>query len=161
VLSFSQHGRRSWLERVPELRLALAVLLAFLAVVLHFPILFNGLAPAFGVWVTGLPGIVGLTAAIALSLLLAWGITRGAAGATWAAAVFLTLLLLSVVISFARTTHAELLALASFPPYEVELLSDVPLQGWMLSVFFGLPLASTVILAIAAGRSSVSQPPSD
>jgi len=146
-------GRVSWLETVPVRALALAILLAFLAVVLHLPILFNGLFPAFGIWLTGLSGIVALTAAIAMSLFLAWAVVRLHPWVWWVSLIFLGLLSASVTLTFALTSYADLLTLANFPPRELEMLGGVPLRGWMLGAFFGLPLLGSIAVGFAARGS--------
>ena len=148
--SRGQDGPTSWLEAVPVRSLALAILLAFLAVVLHFPILFNGLFPAFGVWLTGISGIAALTAAIAVSLLLAWAVLQRYPWAWQVSTIFFGLLSASIMLTFALTRYADLLELIHFPPSELEMLGGIPLRGWMLAVFFGLPLAGSAAVALAA-----------
>jgi hypothetical protein len=147
-------AERAWIEQVPIPALSLAVLLGFFAVVLHFPILFNGLFPVFGHWLTGLPGIVCLTGAIAASVFLGWGVGAQHRWAHWGSVGFLVPVTASVVLSFTATSFLDLIQLANLPAYEVDLLDGVPLQGWMLAVFFGLPLAGSVALALAVVRSS-------
>lgn len=142
----------SWLARLPIPVLALAILLAFYAVVLHFPILFNGLFPAFGVWLTGLPGIIALTLAIALATVLVWGLLGRHRWAWWLSLAFIVIVGASVVLTLSATSYAELLALARFPPSEIEFLDSMPLQGYYLAAFFGLPLLGTLGVVFASRR---------
>lgn len=142
----------SWVQRLPMPVLVLAILLAFYAVVLHFPILFNGLFPVFGTWLTGLPGIIALTVAIALTVVLVWGVLKRRRWAWWTSLATTVVMGATVVVTFSVTSYAELLALARFPPRELEFLDGVPLRGYHLAVFFGLPLLGTLGVIIAARR---------
>jgi hypothetical protein len=58
----------------------------------------------------------------------------------------------SVTLTFARTPYLELLAIAEFPPREIEFLDGIPLRGIHLALFFGLPLLATVGTIIASKR---------
>ena len=69
---------------------------------------------------------------------------------------------LSVVITFASTSYLKLLAIAGFPERELEFLDGVPLQGYHLALFFGVPLLATLALVAASrryfGRSEPESP---
>jgi hypothetical protein len=141
-----------WLEGRPIPILVLCTLYAFYGIVLHIPILFNGLLPLFGRFVTGLPGIVGLDLAILLLVLLAWGTFRQDAWAWWGSLVYWGAMTLSVAITFASTGYLELLAIANFPERELQFLDGIPLRGYHLALFFGLPLLATVGVIAASRR---------
>ena len=141
-----------WLERRPTSILVLCLLYAFYGIVLHIAILFNGLFPLFGRFMTGLPGIAALDLAILLLVLLTWGTFRQRAWAWWGSLVYWSAMALSVTITFAATRYLELLAIARFPARELEFLDGVPLQGWHLAVFFGVPLLATLALLVISRR---------
>jgi hypothetical protein len=144
--------RPSWLERVPLSVLVLAILLAFYAVVLHLPILFNGLFPVFGRWLTGLPGIAGLDLAAVFAIALAWAVLGRRRWAWWVSLAYVTVLGSSLVASLGGSSYAYLLAMADFPARELEILSGMPIQGYHLAALAGLPLLGTLGVIIAARR---------
>jgi hypothetical protein len=141
-----------WLERRPILILVLCLLYAFYGIVLHIPILFNGLFPLFGRFLTGLPGIAALDLAILLLVSLTWGTLQQQTWAWWGSLAYWGAMALSVVITFASTGYPELLAIADFPARELEFLDAIPLQGYHLAAFFGLPLLATAGMIAASRR---------
>lgn len=147
----------TWIDRLSVVELALTVLLLFFGVVLHFPILLNGVCPVFGRWLTGLPGIVALTAAIVMCWFCAWAVAARLRWASAGAVVLLSLLTISVVLSFSVTCYDKLLDLLSLPPAEVDMLDGIPARGPLLAAFFGLPLAGGGVVGIAACFGSRSR----
>jgi hypothetical protein len=139
-----------WTERLPLPVLVLSFLYLFYAVVLHVPIFFRGLFPLFGTFVTGMNGFVLLTASILWLGCLIWGTLQQRAWAWWGALVYFVLLTTSTISSFALARYADLLALMQFPPTEVEILDGIPLQGFHLALFFGLPLVLTLVAILRA-----------
>jgi hypothetical protein len=133
-----------WTERLPLAALVLGALFAFYAIVLHIPILFNGVFPLFGVWLTGLQGIVALTISIMCLVCLTWGIVRQSAWAWWGSLVFFGLLTISSVSTLATSSWGEMLSLLNFPPTEMEALQGIPVQGLHFAVFVGIPLLATL-----------------
>jgi hypothetical protein len=155
----SRDPKPHWLDSRPTAVLVLCLLYAFYGIVLHIPFLFNGLFPLFGRFLTGLPGIVGLDLAILLLVLLTWGTFQRKAWAWWSSLAYLGAMTLSVAITFGATSYPDLLAIANFPAREIEFLDGIPLQGYHLAVFFGLPLLATVILLAASRRHFRSSEP--
>jgi len=73
-LTFESRDPRSyWIEQLPMPILVLAILYLFYLIVLHVPILFNGVFPLFGVFLFGLQGIVLLDVSIMVLACLIWG----------------------------------------------------------------------------------------
>jgi hypothetical protein len=149
----------SWIERRPLPVLVLCFLYLFYAVILHVPIFFRGIFPVFGTFLFDLDGITLLTASILGMGLLIWGTLRQRAWAWWAALLYFSLLTVSTILTFAATTYAELLAAMKFPPTEVEILDGIPLQGYHLALFFGLPLVLTLVAILRARRHFARMPP--
>jgi hypothetical protein len=139
-------------EHLPMPVLVLGCLFTFYTLVLHVPILFNGLFPLFGTWLTGLEGIVALTLSILCSAFLTWGIVRQKGWAWWGAVCFWGLLTTSLVVTLLNSTWLQLLALADFPPFEVEFLDGIPAKGWYLAAFLALPLVATLVLLLGSRR---------
>jgi hypothetical protein len=142
-----------WIGRQPMPVLVLGALSVFYAIVLHVPIFFNGLVPFFGQWLSGLQGIVVLTILIMGLLSLAWGILNRWLWAWWGSLIYFCLLTASSVLTLVRTSYLDLLAKMNLPPTEVEFLDGVPLQGWHLAAFVGLPLVLTVVAILLARQS--------
>jgi hypothetical protein len=147
-----------WTERIPLPILVLAFLYLFYAVVLHVPLFFRGIFPLFGTFVFDLDGFSLLTASILGLGLLIWGTLRRRPWAWWAALICFVLLTLSTILTFASTTYAQLLVALKFPPFEVDILDGVPLQGWHLALFFGLPLTLTLVAILSAKRHFAKMP---
>ena len=100
--------------------------------------------PLFGIWLTGLQGIVALTISIMCLVCLTWGIVRQSAWAWWGSLVFFGLLTLSAVSTLATSSWDEMLSRMNFPPTEMEILQGIPVQGLHLAVFVGIPLLATL-----------------
>jgi hypothetical protein len=141
-----------WLEAWPVPVLVVGILGLFYVVVLHVPLLFNGLFPLFGAWLSGLQGITALSVAIVGLAGLTWGVFARRTWAWWGMLVVFCLLTVSTVVTLSTTTYAGLLSLLNLPPAEMEILGGVPLQGWHLAAFFGLPLILTVVALLVARR---------
>jgi hypothetical protein len=140
------------LEELPIPRLVLCCLYLFYAIALHVPIFFNGLFPVFGAFLFGLQGIRALDLSIALLVLFAWGTLRGRPWAWWGALITVGLLTVSTTLTFVQVNYLELLHSLRFAPTEIEALDGIPLQGWHLAVFFGLPLLATLGAIVLSKR---------
>jgi hypothetical protein len=152
-LTLASHDPNPYrIEQVPVPVLVLCALFLFYAVVLHVPIFFNGICPFFGTFLYGLNGIFLLDVAIWSLVLLTWGMARQKRWAWWGSLVYMSLLALSTILSFARTSYLEILAQMRFGPIEMDALDGLPVEGYHLAVFFGVPLLVTVGLIVYAGR---------
>ena len=147
-----------WLERRPMRVLVSGFLLVFFWLASHVPILFNGLFPVFGLWLSGLEGIVVTTVSILILALLTWGVFGQRLWAWWGAVVYFGLLTASLVSTLVNSTYLGLLAEMSLPAYEIGFLDGVPAQGWHFAAFFGLPLLLTLVLLVLS-RPDFGQPP--
>jgi hypothetical protein len=148
----AQDPRSYWIETQPMPVLVLLALHLFYLVVLHVPLLFNGIFPLFGVLVSGLPGYFLLDAAIMSLAVLVWGLLRQQTWAWWGSLVYFGLLTLSSIWTLARSSYASILSAIALPPTEVGWLDGVPLQGHHLAVFFGLPLFLTLGAILVSKR---------
>ena len=144
-------------EFVPMPALVLVFLYSFYMLTLHIPILFNGLVPLFGSWLTGMAGVAILDLLMVCLGILIWGTLEQKAWAWWGAILYFGLLLLSTTITLVGTTYADLLVMARFPAYEIEFLDGIPMQGWHLALFIGLPLIATLaVLAVAKRQDRIA-----
>jgi hypothetical protein len=149
-LTFEARDPRSYgIERLPIPILVLCTLYLLYAMVLHMPIFFNGIFPLFGTFLVEMQGILVLDALIAALLCLTWGTFKSRLWAWWGALVTLGLMTFSSILTFLQSSYVEILETADFPPTEMAFLDGVPLQGFHLAVFFGVPLLATLGIIIA------------
>jgi hypothetical protein len=143
---------RTWLDRVSLPVLVLGALFLFYLLVLHMLLLFNGIFPAFGAWLSGMPGITAIDLAILCLGLLTWGVLRSRAWAWWGSLLYVGLLTISSLLTLARSTWTDIVSAMALPPQEVEMLSGVPLQGAHFAVVIGIPLVATLGLIAGSWR---------
>jgi hypothetical protein len=141
-----------WVEKLPMPILVLGSLDLFYAVVLHIPILFNGIFPLFGRFSTGMQGILLNDLAITCLLCLAWGTLGRRAWAWWGSLVYFASLTLSWLVTLFRASYADILSLLRFPPAEMKFLGGLPVQGYHFAVLIGAPLLITLGVIILAKR---------
>ena len=91
-----------WLERLPTSILTLCLLYLFYGIVLHIPILLNGLYPLYGSFLSGLPGIRALDLSILALGFLTWGTFKRRAWAWWGGLAYWGWLALSTIVTFAK-----------------------------------------------------------
>lgn len=161
MATFNRHDSpEHWLEGRPLPVLVLGFLLGLVAIVMHIPLFFRGLFPAFGTFLVGMAGILALALSVLSLVFLVWGVLRQQAWAWWGAVLFVGLLAASSLLTLAKTSFAQLLALLRFPPTEMEFLDGLPFQGWHLAAFLGLPLLLMLGLLLLSKRHFGQQRPS-
>jgi hypothetical protein len=152
-LTFETKDSRSyWIEKLPVSILVLSSLHLFYIVVLHIPILFNGMFPLFGTWILDLQGILLLDASIACLALLTWGVLKLRTWAWWGSLTYFGLMTLSSIVTLATSSYADILSCANFPPTEMGFLAGLPFQGFHFAMFIGIPLFVTLGVIILSKR---------
>ena len=152
-LTFESKDPRSyWTERVPIPILVLCSLYLFYSIALHVPIFFNGVFPLFGTFLSGLHGILLLDVSIVCLVFLAWSTLRLRIWAWWVALIYFGVMTLSSITTLFKSSYAEILAVMNFPPREIEFLDGVPIQGYHLAVFVGIPLLLTLGAIVLSKR---------
>ena len=139
-----------WIERLPMPILVLGALGLFYIVMLHIPILFNGLFPLMGRFASGLQGIELLTASIAVLICLTWATFSRRRWAWWGSLIYAVLMTASLLMTLVRSSWAEILRVLQFPPKEVEFLDGLPIQGYHLAILVGVPLIITLGVIVCA-----------
>jgi hypothetical protein len=134
----------SWIEKQPVPILVLGMLFAFCIVVLHVLIFFNGAFPLFGNWVTDLPGIALIDGASLLLAGLTWGVLGRQKWAWWGSLLYFASMTVSWILTLATSKWSDILLAMDFPPFEMEILQRLPLQGFHLSILAGAPLLLTM-----------------
>lgn len=152
-LTFETKDPKSYgIERLPMPMLVLCALYLFYAIVLHMPIFFNGMFPFFGVFLFDLQGILLLDVSIVLLVGLIWGTLKLRTWAWWGALIYFGLMAFSSILTFLKSSYLDILSGMRFPPTEMEALDGVPLQGFHLAMFFGIPLLATLGVIILSKR---------
>ncbi len=153
VLTFEQKNPHPYkIEKLPMPVMVLSLLFTFYVIVLHIPILFNGVFPYFGVLGSGLKSIIILDFLIWSIVLLIGGILKQRIWAWWGALIDLVTLITSSTLTFVKVEWADLLAKMNFPPTEMDILRGLRLDGWHFAIFFGLPLILTLGILIGSKR---------
>jgi hypothetical protein len=145
----------NWLSETPEPVKVAVSLLVLLALVLHFPLLFDGLFPLFGRVVLGLAGTVLVDLSIVATVVLAWSISQGYSWAWWCAVVFLGVMTASPAATFLSIPPHDIVAQMPLAPLEMEALSGIPMRGYQLALFVGVIPAATLIVVAVSRRSIV------
>jgi len=140
------------IERLPMPILVSCSLYLFYAIVLHIPIFFNGIFPLFGVFLFDMQGILMLDVSIALLVCLIWGTLKSRTWAWWGALTYFGLMAFSTIFTFLKSSYSDILSGMKFPPTEMGPLEGVPLQGFHLAAFFGIPLLATSGVIILSKR---------
>jgi len=140
------------INKVPIPILVLSALFTFYVVVLHVPIFFNGIFPLFGMWLSGLQGVVALDLSIVSLAFLTWGIFRQKTWAWLGSVVYFFFLTTSVIITLIMSSFPEMLGLMKFPVTEIKLLEKMPLHGIHFVPFIGIPLVITLIVIVLSKR---------
>ena len=140
------------LSDLPIQILVLSCLYLFFIVALAMLLLFRGMFPLFGTFLFGIQGMILLDVCMACLACLIIGTLRRRAWAWWASVILLGLLTLSTVLSFSMTSFAALVSALAFPETEMAFLRRMPVQGWHLAMFAGLPLLATWVIAVVSKR---------
>jgi hypothetical protein len=147
----------TWIEKIPISVLALSYVIVFFIIILHAQIYFNGIFPLFGVWLTGLEGIILIDVSIVLLLVLIWGLIRIKRLAWCGVLFYFCLTTLSYIITLMRSSWMEILSILNLPPFEIEFLQGIPLEGYHLAILAGLPFFWVICLILRA-RSGFKVP---
>jgi MFS family permease len=152
-LTFENRDPRSyWVDRLPIPILVLCSLYLFYSIVLHIPIFFNGLFPLFGVFLSDLEGVLLLDVSIMVLVFLIWGTLRLRIWAWWGALVYFGLATFSSISTLLGSSYLDILSAMGLPPREMELLDQVPAQGFHFAVLIGMPLLLTIAAIVLSRR---------
>jgi hypothetical protein len=152
-LTFEAKDPKSyWIESVPQPVLVVCAVCLFCIVVLHLLFLFNGLFPLFGIWLNGLEGILLIDLFILWLACLIWDLLRLKRWAWWGALVYFGLLACSTILTLSVSSLSDILSATRFPPFEMQILSNIPLTGSHFAPLVGIPLLITLGLIVFSRR---------
>ncbi|MBN1318326.1 MAG: hypothetical protein JXA42_22800 [Anaerolineales bacterium] len=133
----------------------LCIMNTFYALMLHIPIFFRGSFPFFGHMLTDLPGFFFIVGSMALLILFATGIWYKQKWAWWGNLIFFLAIFISTITTFLTFDYQKFLITMRYPSTEMDMLKNVPLEGYHLALFFGFPILLTLV-AIFYSRRNVS-----
>ena len=140
-----------WTERYPFPLLAVLLLFIISIIVLHIAMFFQAMFPMFGRILLGRQSVYIIAMCILISLILIYGIVQLKTLAWWGSLVYVSLLTISTVMSFAGYSFYDVVEIMKLPAYEMELIDkmalihDYPLVGLALPpllIAFGLIIYS-------------------
>jgi hypothetical protein len=140
----------TWIEKTPIPILGLSYIFSFFILVLHTQIFFNGIFPLFGIWITGLQGIIAISISFLLLSFILWGMIQAKVWAWRGMLVYFCMMSFSYIITLLRSSWNEILAVLNLPTFELELLQGIPLQGYHFALFIAFPFLLTIWLIIRA-----------
>ena len=138
-----------WINDKPIPLLVMVVLDFFYILVLLILVLFNGIFPFFGKFLSSIQGTLALVGSMLIFAFLAWGTVKQKSWAWWGSVIWLGIFTLSLVMTFLLNTYSDLLSALAFPRAEVETFENIPLQGYHLAVMAGIPLIVTLLIVIS------------
>ena len=147
--AFSAHSTEiNPLDQRPIQTLVLTFLLGFYALLAHSALFLNGIFPWFGKWLNGEEGFQVLGVCILLLFLFAWGFWMKYRWAWWGALLLMTTLTTTLLMTLIQASYSEILNIMNIPPKELEFIGGIPLHGWNLAFFIGIPSLLTIILIL-------------
>ena len=137
-------------NKIPIIIKTISVLFIFFIIVFHLHFLFNGFFPLFGKLLSGLNGFILIDIFIFLLGILIWGLLRLKSWSWYGSIVYLIFLILSTAITLYKQNIKGLLSVMAFAPNEMEIINNITLKDWQISIILGvsviMPLIITMIL---------------
>ena len=137
-------------NKIPIIIKTISVLFIFFIIVFHLHFLFNGFFPLFGKLLSGLNGFILIDIFIFLLGFLIWGLLRLKSWSWYGSIVYLIFLILSTAITLYKQNIKGLLSVMAFAPKEMEIINNITLKDWQISIILGvsviMPLIITMIL---------------
>ena len=143
-------------NKIPIIVKTITVLFIFFIIVFHIHFLFNGFFPLFGKLLSGLNGFILIDIFIFLLCFLIWGLLRLKSWSWYGSIVYLIFLILSTAITLYKQNIKGLLSVMTFAPKEMEIINNITLKDWQISIILGvsviIPLIITMMLLAISKR---------
>jgi len=143
-------------NKIPIIVKTITVLFIFFIIVFHIHFLFNGFFPLFGKLLSGLNGFILIDIFIFLIGFLIWGLLRLKSWSWYGSIVYLIFLILPTAITLYKQNIQGLLSVTAFAPKEMEIINNITLRDWQISIILGvsviIPLIITMILLAISKR---------
>lgn len=137
-------NKYSLIDNYPMSLLMMLILYIFYIYAFHVLLLFKGIFPFFGLWITDFIGIILISISILFLVALIIGTFNKKLWSWWASFFYFALLMASSIITLLLSDFSEIVTLLNFPLTESKALINIPLKGYHLSVIFGIPIIITL-----------------
>jgi len=137
-------GRYDFIERYPIPLLMMIILYVFYIYAFHIFLLYRGIFPFFGQWLTDLKGVIVISLSILFFVVLIIGILNNKSWSWWASFFYFIFFTASSIITLSLSDFSDIVTLLHFPATEAKMLVNIPLKGYHLSMIFGTPLVATL-----------------
>jgi hypothetical protein len=134
------------MKEYPLQLMILILLYIFYIFIFHVLLLFRGIFPLFGHWLTGLKSIAIISLSILLFVMLIIGTINRKIWSWWVSMIYYFFFIPSLIITFLVTDFSESVMQLNLPELETNALINIPLKGYHLSGIFGIPLIITFIV---------------
>jgi hypothetical protein len=153
-----QTDHDTWIEHMPQPILVSGSLMIFFVIVLHIPLLFNGIFPVLGRYSSGLEGVQLIDLSILMLIFLSWGVFAKKFWAWLGSIIYFSFLIISSTVTFLINSPEEFLSLMKFAPMEKEIFRRMPIQGYHFVFFFVMPLLITLVIIFASKQHFERKP---
>ena len=136
-------------KEFPIIVKTISVLFIFFIIVFHIHFLFNGFFPLFGKLLAGLNGFILIDIFILILGFLTWGLLRLKSWSCYGSIIYLVFLILSTAITLYKQNIQSLLSVMTFAPKEMEIINNITLKDWQISMILGVSVIIPLIATIA------------
>ena len=152
-LTFKAHSKKQYLvEKYPIPLLVITSMYLFYILAFHMFLLYKGIFPFFGIWLIDFKGFLIIDILILLLVVLIWGTLKRKMWTWWVSLFYFCFLTLSSLITLAFSNFSEIITILNFPELEAKALINIPINGFHLSLSFGIPLLITLVVIISSKR---------
>ena len=134
----------NFIDKYPISLIMTLILYVFYIYAFHVLLLFQGIFPFFGQWLTDFKGIIFTSLSILFFIVLIIGTLNRKLWSWWISFCYFCFFISSSIITLLLSDFSEIVTLLNFPPTETKALINIPLKGFHLSVIFGIPLIITL-----------------
>ena len=136
--------KKNFISNYPIPLLIINILYVFYIYVFHVLLFFRGIFPFFGHWFTDLTGFIFISISILFFVVLIIGTLNRKLWSWWASFFYFCFFVTSSLVTLLVSDFSEIVTLLNFPAIETKMLINVPLNGFHLTVIFGIPLVLTL-----------------
>ena len=119
----------------------------------HILLLYRGIFPFFGTWLTDLPGFAMTILSIFFLALLAAGTLKRKIWAWWLSVTGIAAFMISSGLSLVSGDIQSLVRVLKFPETEAGMFMNMPLKGWHLCTMACIPLLFLLIAVLYSKKS--------
>lgn len=134
----------NFIKNYPISLIMMMILYIFYIYAFHILLFFKGIFPFFGQWLTDLKGFIFISISILFFVVLIIGTLNRKLWSWWASFFYFCFFIVSSIVTLLFSNFSEIVTLLNFPATETKMLINIPLNGFHLTVIFGIPLILTL-----------------